>query len=81
LSIGYDSDGDGSCLKLAEVIRQFIGLPAQDDLMAGVLVAVNQGNVIEAVRLLREGRQLSLTQAKQMVDSLRESAADGKEKV
>jgi hypothetical protein len=79
LSIGYDSDGDGRCLRLAEAIRQFVGLPMQDDLMASVQAAVNRGNGIEAVRLLREERQLSLTEAKRLVDSIRDSAAAGKE--
>jgi ribosomal protein L7/L12 len=76
--MGYDTDPDGSCLRLAETIRQFIGVPTQDDLMARVRAVVSHGNIIEVVHLLRQERQLSLTEAKQLVDAIRGAAGESK---
>ncbi len=72
LSIGYAPDPDGACLLLADTIRQFIGeAPLKEDVMVRVREAVNRGAVIVAIRLLREEKQLSLTEAKQRVDEMR----------
>ena len=81
LSVAYAPDTDDACVRLAEQIREFIGQPSQPDLTAGVRASISQGQVIEAIRLLREEKQLSLAEAKQFIDEMRRNLADGHGKV
>lgn len=81
ISMGYFPDHGDSCLMLGERIRQLIGLSERDrDLfMASVRAAIESGRITEAVRLLREEKQMSLEEAKQRVDAMRRDAATEQE--
>ncbi len=81
LSLGYDPDIDDVQLRLAEQIREFIGQPSQPDLTTAVRVFISQGQLIEAVRLLQAEKQLSLAEAKQFIDEVRRTPADGRGKI
>jgi hypothetical protein len=80
LSLGYDPDVDDACLRLAEQIREFIGHSSQPDFLTAVRVAVSQGNIIEAVRLVQEEKQLSLAEAKDFIAELRRTQAEWRQK-
>lgn len=80
LSLGYDPDTDDACLRLAAQIREFIGHPSQPDFMTAVRLAVSQGHIIEAVRLVQEEKQLSLAEAKDFIAELRRTQAEWRQK-
>ena len=75
LSVGYRPDGDGECLALAIRIRAFIGcdsdltMSSDDVIMDSVRAALRAGRTLDAIRLVRQHRGLSLEEAKKLVDS------------
>jgi hypothetical protein len=77
LSVGYRPDGDGECLALVARIRTFIGrdsdleVSSDDIIMDSVGSASRAGRTLDAIRLVRQHRGLSLEDAKKLVDSLR----------
>jgi len=77
LSVGYRPDGDGECLALVARIRRFIGrdsdlaVSPDDVIMDSVRSAVRAGRTVDAIRLVRQHRGLSLADAQKLVDSLR----------
>lgn len=85
LSVAYKPDHNDECLRLAEKITHYVkgtgpspaAAAAPSDSKDGVLMesvraAVAAGRSIEAIRLLRQEKNLSLTEAKQIVDGLKE---------
>ena len=72
LTVGYKPDVDGSISRTADTLRVTLGHrpPAIED---SVRLLVSQGRTIDAVRLLRESADMSLTEAKRRVDQIVES--------
>lgn len=75
LTVGYHSDGDGAILKVADRIRVVLGHHAEATRSADVSTLVAAGKMIEAIKVLREAEGLTLTDAKQRVDELRQKAS------
>lgn len=71
ITVGYKPDVDGAIERAAETIRVVLGhrAPTTAD---SVRVLVQQGRRIDAVKLLVEKENLTLTEAKQRIDRLRE---------
>jgi hypothetical protein len=67
---GYRSDGDDSLIRLADQVRHLVGLAGlavSDDVLRSFL---EDGRTIDAIRHLRETKDLTLLEAKQVVDDL-----------
>ena len=71
ITVGYKPDVDGAIERAAETIRVVLGhrAPTTAD---SVRVLVQQGRRIDAVKLLVEKENLTLAEAKQRIDRLRE---------
>ena len=70
LTVGYQPDPNGEVLKIAERIRVVLGHSSEQAPMREVERLVSSGKKLEAIRVLREEQDLSLTEAKQRVDEL-----------
>ena len=70
LTVGYQPDPNGEVLKIAERIRVVLGHSSEQAPMQEVERLVSSGKKLEAIRVLREEQDLSLTEAKQRVDEL-----------
>ena len=75
LTVGYHSDADGAILKVADRIRAILGHNAEETRSDDVAALVAAGKTIDAIKVLRETEGLSLTDAKQRVDELRQKAS------
>lgn len=71
LTVGYQPDPDGEVLKIADRIRLVMGQGSGPSPTQEVERLVASGRTIDAIRVLREGQGLSLTEAKLRVDELR----------
>jgi hypothetical protein len=70
LTVGYQPDPNGEVLKIAERIREVLGHSSEQVSMQEVERLVISGKKLEAIRVLREDQDLSLSEAKQRVDEL-----------
>jgi hypothetical protein len=70
LTAGYRPDGDERMLRASERIRGIVGLDASPEDIVRTLV--QSGRTMDAIRWLREHDGLSLTEAKQRVDAVRD---------
>jgi hypothetical protein len=72
VTVGYKPDVDGSISRTAETLRVALGhrRPTMED---SVRVLVSQGRTIDAIKLLREKEDVSLTEAKRRVQQIMES--------
>ena len=57
--------------------QAFIGQSVQDPLLVNVRAALHHGNLAEAVRLLRQEKQLSLLEAKTYIAEVRGAVKAG----
>ena len=71
ITVTYTAELYQEQLKLAGRISEFIGKPSGDRLMDTVRDSVRQGKLTEAVRLLRQERNMSLDDAKKLVDGIK----------
>jgi len=71
LTAGYQPDPDRTVLDIASRIRVLLGLEPEVTQSPSVDGLVASGQIIEAIRVLREEEGLSLTDAKQRVDELK----------
>jgi hypothetical protein len=70
LGISYVPDPDSRLLELAGEIRTFLGMHAADVIDESVRAAALAGDTIGAVRLLRQERGLSLSDAEERIHEL-----------
>lgn len=70
LRSNYKTDHDSELLKLADQIRDALGLPPKPPPGDAIKALVAQGKVVEAVKELRRTRGLSLVEAKREVDAI-----------
>lgn len=72
VTVGYKPDVDGSISRTAETLRVTLGHrpPTIED---SVRLLISQGRTIDAVTLLRERENMSLTEAKRRVEQIVES--------
>ena len=81
LTVGYQTDSDGTILKTADQIRALLGQKAEETHssdqrhVADVSTLVASGRMIEAIKVLKEAEGISLTDAKQRVDELHRRSA------
>jgi hypothetical protein len=75
LTVGYRPDSDDAILKTAERIRALLGHDAAVTARQDVDDLIAAGKTIEAIRVLREREGLSLGDAKQRVEELRQKAS------
>lgn len=72
LTYGCGPDFDGHIARAAELFRKALGQPEQPSVSASAQVLVELGRFTEAVRLLATSGGLSLTDAKQRVEAMKE---------
>lgn len=67
-TVGYHSDAAGELMQLADRVRDMIGPGGQSDHLQSL---VDAGRILDAIKLVRETRGLSLTDAKTLVDGMK----------
>jgi hypothetical protein len=72
LTLTTTTDVDDVQLHLAERLRQFMGEDPRDPAAASIEEAIAAGQIIQAVKLLREQEGMSLTEAKLRVSEIEE---------
>jgi hypothetical protein len=70
LRSNYKTDRDDELLKIAEQIRETLGLPPKPPPVDAIKTLVAQGRTVEAIKELRRTRGLSLVEAKRAVDAI-----------
>lgn len=74
ITVGYQPDSDGEIARTAERIRRALGQPSDLSPLDSARLMVERGQIVEAIKILRAGEGLSLTEAKRRVDALQASA-------
>jgi hypothetical protein len=72
VTVGYKPDVDGSISRTAETLRVTLG-HRPPTIEGSVRLLVAQGRTIEAIKLLREKEDMSMTEAKRRVEQIMES--------
>jgi hypothetical protein len=72
VTVGYKPDVDGSIARTAETLRVTLG-HRPPTIEGSVRLLVSQGRTIDAIKLLREKDNMSLTEAKRRVEQVKES--------
>jgi len=70
ITVGYRPDADGSVVQIAGRIRALLGHDAAQTHHSHIEALVAAGNVVEAIKVLREEERLTMVEAKQRVDAL-----------
>ncbi len=75
LSFGIDPKGSVPSLQPSDAFRgtvttRVVEVNSSDPIFPQVMEALQRGNKIEAIKILREAKQIDLTMAKQLVDVL-----------
>jgi hypothetical protein len=71
ITVGFRPDNGDEILKVAESIRMRLGQPPRGSPAESLQALVDAGQIVEAVKRLREDEGLSLTEAKGRVDSMK----------
>ena len=72
VTVGYKPDVDGPILRTAETLRVTLG-HRPPTMEGSVRMLVSQGRTIDAIKLLRDKEDISLTEAKRRVEQNMES--------
>jgi hypothetical protein len=75
LTVGYRPDSDGAILTTANRIRVALGQKAEEMPVADAAALVATGQLIEAIKVLRETESISLKEAKRRVDEIKRKAS------
>jgi hypothetical protein len=70
IRIAYMPDNNSECLKIAEQLKQFIGKPTTDMVTDNVRELALSGQKMDAIRLVRKERGISLEEAIRLVDNI-----------
>lgn len=74
LSVGYSTSKGNECLEMASELNRFVGRGTEDTLTDSLRGLVGAGRSLDAARLLREEKELSLGQAMGQVETMREGS-------
>ncbi|MFP5211809.1 MAG: SRPBCC domain-containing protein, partial [Acidobacteriota bacterium] len=75
LSVAYSPDNGNECLRIAAELNRAIGRPTDDPLSHSLRGAVEAGRSLEAIRLLRQERPMSLGAAYGEIEKLKTGPA------
>lgn len=73
ITVGYQPDSDGEIARTAERIRRALGQPSDLPPADAARLMVERGQVVDAIKALRAGEGLSLTDAKRRAEELQAS--------
>lgn len=73
LATAYCPDHDDECLAIAARMRAHLGLAGRDALVDEIRPLVAAGRTLDAIRMLRQRRKLSLTEARRTIAEMQET--------